>query len=113
MLGKSFSSVPSLQPQRERAVVFLKSIIKAANDRNFAAHVVWEGFVPDADEPTITARAVKDKKGCPNTIEVNDQRITLSMVNQALVECNRFNSEMGEFTRLLLSLSKPKNVLRL
>ena len=112
---KGFSSVPSLQPQRERAVVFLKSIIEAASeDRNFAAHAVWEEFVPDADEPTITARSVKAKKGCPNTIEVDDRRITLSMVNRALVESNRLNFEMGEFTRLL-SLSKPppENVLHL
>ena len=101
--------------RKERAVVFLKSIIEAASeDRNFAAHAVWEEFVPDADEPTITARSVKAKKGCPNTIEVDDRRITLSMVNRALVECNRLNFEMGEFTRLL-SLSKPppENVLHL
>jgi len=112
---KGFSSVPSLQPQRERAVVLLKSIIEAASiDRNFAAHAVWEEFVPDADEPTITARSVKAKKGCPNTIEVDDRRITLSMVNRALVECNQLNFEMGEFTRLLsLSMPPPENVLRL
>jgi hypothetical protein len=65
-----FSSVPSLQPQREHAVVFFKSIIEEASDRNFAAHAFWEEFVPDADEPTITARTVKAKKDCPNTIEV-------------------------------------------
>jgi hypothetical protein len=73
---KGFSSVPSLQPHRERAVMFPKTIIEEASDRNFAAHAAWDEFVPDADELTIRARAVKAKKGCPNTIEVDDRRIT-------------------------------------
>jgi hypothetical protein len=103
---KGFSSMPSLQIHKERAVVFMKSIMDAATDRNFAAHAVWEEFVSDAEEPTMTARALRAKKGCPNIIEVDDRRITLSMVKRALVECNWLNLEMIEFTKLL-SLLKP------
>jgi len=60
---KGFSSVPSLQPQRERAVMFLKSIIEAADDRNFAAHAVWEEFVPDADEPNHHGEICEGQEG--------------------------------------------------
>jgi hypothetical protein len=49
---KGFSSVPSLQPHKKRAVEFLKSIHEAAEDRNYAAHAVWGEFVSDASEPT-------------------------------------------------------------
>ena len=104
---KGFSSRPSLQIHKERAVVFMKSIMDAANDRNFAAHAVWEGFVPDAGEPTMTARAIRAKKDCPNIVEVDDRRITLSMINRALVECNRLNLEMTEFTKLLGPVKPP------
>jgi hypothetical protein len=103
---KGFSSMPSLEIHKERAIVLMKSIMDAANDRNFAAHAVWDEFVSDAGEPTMTARSLKAKKGCRNIIEVDDRRITLSMVNRALVECNRLNLEMTEFTKLL-SLIKP------
>jgi hypothetical protein len=104
---KGFSSRPSLQIHKERAVVFMKSIMDAANDRNFAAHAVWEGFVPDAGEPTMTARAIRAKKDCLNIVEVDDRRITLSMINRALAECNRLNLEMTEFTKLLGPLKPP------
>ena len=53
----------------------------------------------------MTARAIRDKtKG---TIEVDDRRITLSMVDAALAECNRLNREMAEFTKLISALRPP------
>jgi hypothetical protein len=98
---KVFSVVPILQPHKDRAVLFMKSIIEAANDRNFAAHTVWDEFVPDAEEPTIAARAIRHRKGSPNEeIEVVDARITLSMVKRALTDCNRLNLELSEFSKL-------------
>jgi hypothetical protein len=102
---KSFTTVPGLQPYKERAVSLMKSIIEAATDRNFAAHAVWEDFERDAAEPTMTARAIKAKKGA--TIEVDDRRITLSMVKQALEECNGLNRELGQITIVLKSLAPP------
>jgi hypothetical protein len=102
---KVFRSVPGLQPHKERAVALMKSIIDAATDRNFAAHAVWEDFELDAVEPTMTARAIKAKKDA--TIEVDDRRITLSMVKRALEECNRLNRELAQFTNLLASLAPP------
>jgi hypothetical protein len=53
----------------------------------------------------MTARALKAKKA--GIIEVDDRRITLSMVKQALEECNRLDREMAHFTNLLASLAPP------
>ncbi len=101
---KGFSSVPSLQPHKERAVEFLKSIHEAAEDRNYAAHAVWGEFVSDASEPTMMARGIKSG---PHGIVVDDRRITLTMVENAMAECNRLNLEMSEFTELLRLLRPP------
>jgi hypothetical protein len=91
----------------------MKSIIETATDRNFAAHAIWDEFESNAGEPTMTARAIKAKKGAPNMIEVDDRRITLSMIERSLAECNRLNFEMVEFTKLLSSLRPPPpDVLR-
>jgi hypothetical protein len=101
---KGFSSVPSLQPHKERAVEFLKSIHEAAEDRNYAAHAVWGEFVSDASEPTMMARGIKsDQRG--NVVD--DRHVTLTMVESALTECNRLNLEMSEFTKLLRLLRPP------
>jgi hypothetical protein len=54
---KGFSSVPSLQPHRERAVKFLNSIQEEAENRNYAAHAVWGDFVSDANEPRAKSEA--------------------------------------------------------
>lgn len=104
---RGFSSVPSLQSHEESAVVLMKSIIEAAADRNFAAHAVWEEFVSNAGEPTMTARAIRAKKGSPKNIEVDDRQITLSMLKNSLAECNRLNHEMTAFTKVLNSLRPP------
>jgi hypothetical protein len=101
---KGFSSVPSLQPHKERAVEFLKSIHEAAEDRNYAAHAVWGEFLSDASEPAMMARGIKS--GQPGIV-VDDRRITLTMVESALAECNRLNFEMSEFTKLLRLLRPP------
>ena len=101
---KGFSSVPSLQPHKERAVEFLKSIHEAAEDRNYAAHAVWGEFVSDASEPTMMARGIKSGQ---RGIVVDDRRITLTMVESALAECNRLNLEMSEFTKLMRLLRPP------
>ena len=103
---KGFSSVPSLQPHKERAVEFLKSIHEAAEGRNYAAHAVWGEFVSDASEPTMMARGIKSISGQPGFV-VDDRRITLTIVEGALAECNRLNFEMIEFTELLGSLRPP------
>jgi hypothetical protein len=94
------------------AVALMNAIIAAARDRNYAAHAAWGDFERGADEPTMTARALKAKKA--GIIEVDDRRITLSMVKQALEECNRLNREMTHFTNLLASLvPPPASVLRM
>jgi hypothetical protein len=106
-LWKKGFSLPALEPHGDRAVPFMRSIIEAAGDRNYAAHTAWDEFVPVAAEPTIDARSIKAKKGVPNEVEVIDVRVTLSMIKRALADCNRLNSEMTEFTRLLSSLRPP------
>jgi hypothetical protein len=101
---KGFSSVPSLQPHKERAVEFLKSIHESAEDRNYAAHAVWGEFVSNANEPTMMARGIKSGQ---RGIVVDDRRITMTMIECALDECNRLNLEMSEFTKLLQLLRPP------
>jgi hypothetical protein len=109
---KGFSSVQGLQPHKDSAVALMNAIIAAARDRNYAAHAAWGDFERGADEPTMTARALKAKKA--GIIEVDDRRITLSMVKQALEECNRLNREMTHFTNLLACLAPPPaSVLRM
>jgi hypothetical protein len=105
-------SLPALQAYKDRAVSYMKSVIAAAEDRNFAAHAIWDSFVQHASEPTMTARSIKAKAGYPNTINVDDRRITLSMVKEALEECNRLNREMGQFTELILA-PPPAGAIRL
>ena len=108
---KGFSSVPSLQPHKERAVEFRKCMHEAGEDRNYAAHAVWGEFVSDASEPTMMARGIKS--GQPGIV-VDDRRITLTMVESALAECNRLNCEMSEFSKLLRSLRpQPADALYL
>jgi hypothetical protein len=101
---KGFSSLPGLQAHNDRAVAFMESIVAAAKFRNFAAHAIWQEFEPNAVEPTMTARSIRDKRRSPDTIEVDDRRIPLSMVNAALAECNQLNFRMVEFTNLIHSL---------
>jgi hypothetical protein len=60
---RAFSSVPALQQYQDRAISLMKSIIEEAENRNFAAHAVWEDFERDAAEPTMTARAIRPKGG--------------------------------------------------
>jgi hypothetical protein len=69
---QAFSLVPVLQPHRERAVLFMSSIIEEVVDRNFISHAVWDEFVPWATEPTIEARNIKARKGTPSLIDVGD-----------------------------------------
>ena len=76
---KGFSSVQGLQPHKDSALALMNAIIAAARDRNYAAHAAWGDFERGADEPTMTARALKAKKA--GIIEVDDRRITLSMVS--------------------------------
>jgi hypothetical protein len=73
---KGFSLLPALKPHSGRAVLFMKSIIEAANDRNYAAHTAWDQFIPWLAELTIDARSIKSKKGLPNAVEVIDLRVT-------------------------------------
>lgn len=111
---KGFSSLPGLKAHEVRAVAFMSSIRTAAQDRNFAAHAIWQEFEPNAAEPTMTARAIRDKTNGPNMIEVDDRRITLSMVNEALAECNRLNIGIVEFTNHIQSLRpSPEDARRL
>ena len=50
----------------------------------------------------------------PTGIVVDDRRITLTMVESALAECNRLNCEMSEFSKLLRSLRpQPADALYL
>jgi hypothetical protein len=101
-------SLPVLQTHKDRAIVFLHSVIGAATDRNFAAHAIWDSFVSNGiGEPAMTARAIKARKGHRNTVEVDDRLITLSMIKKALDECNRLNQEMAEFTNLIGSVAPP------
>jgi hypothetical protein len=100
---KGFSTVPRLQLHKQRAIQFLNSIHEAAEDRNYAAHAVWGEFASDASEPTMMARSIKSGHG----IVVDDRRITLTMIENALAECNRLNLEMTEFTKLLRLLRPP------
>jgi hypothetical protein len=104
---KGFSLVPALLPHKDRAVLFMKSIIDEVVDRNFVSHAVWDEFVPGATEPTIDARAIRPRKRTPDVIEIGDQRVTLTMLKSALVVANRLNLEMTEFTRLLNFLRPP------
>jgi hypothetical protein len=100
-------SLPVLQTHKERAIAFLNSVINAATDRNFAAHAIWDSFVPHEREPAMVARAIRAKKGHPDIVEVDDRLITLSMIKGALDECNRLNREMVEFTNLIGSVAPP------
>jgi hypothetical protein len=52
---RAFDKVPALQPYKLRAVAFMKSLVAEAEDRNFAAHAIWDEFIADATEPTIGA----------------------------------------------------------
>jgi hypothetical protein len=103
-----FSSLPNLKPHKDRAVAFMLSVKTAAESRNFATHAIWQEFDSNAVEPTMTARWLRDKiKKSRGSIEVDDRRITLSMVNAELAECNRFNLDMVEFTKLINAQRPP------
>ena len=91
---------------RERAVIFMNSIVEEVFDRNFVSHAVWDEFVPGAEEPTMDARNIKARKGAQSLIDVGDFRITLTILKSALANANRLNLEMSEFTRLI-SLLRP------
>jgi hypothetical protein len=107
---KAFSVVPALQPHRERAVLFLKSIIDEVVDRNFVSHAVWDEFVSGATEPSIDARNIKARKGRQNLIDVGDIRVTLTMLEKALAAANRLNFAQSEFTNLISRLRPPPSV---
>jgi len=112
--NEGFSTLPPLKAHEPRATAFIQSVKEEADDRNFAAHAIWGEFDPHAPEPTMTARWIKKKQGSLGMIEVDDRRITLSMVNTALAECNRLNSEMSDFTKLITPLRPlPAGVPRL
>jgi len=110
--NEGFSSVPLLKVHETRATAFIQSVKDAATDRNFAAHAIWEEFDPHAPEPTMTARWIKKKRGISGMIEVDDRRITLSMVTSALAESNRLNLEMAEYSQLISRLITPPNGAR-
>jgi hypothetical protein len=107
--NEGFFSLPNLKPHHERAIAFMLSVKTAAEDRNFATHAIWQEFESNAVEPTMTARWLREKKKSPGSIEVevDDRRITLSMVNAALAECNRLNLDMVEFTKLISAQRPP------
>ena len=104
---RAFDKVPALQPNKLRATAFMKSLKAEAEDRNFAAHAIWDEFVAGASEPTIISRTVRPKRGSPQTIEVADYRISLSLLKRGLAEANRLNLELVEFTALLSSVRPP------
>jgi hypothetical protein len=106
--NEGFSSLPNLKAREATAAAFIESVKTAAEDRNFAAHAIWQEFESNAVEPTMTARWLREKKS-PGSIEVevDDRRITLSMVNAALAECNRLNLDMVEFTKLISAQRPP------
>jgi hypothetical protein len=102
--NEGFSLLPALKAHEDRAVTFMQLVKAAAEDRNFAAHAIWEEFELNASEPTMTARSIRERRGSPSMISVDDRRITLSMVNAAIDECNRLNIEMADFTKLISPL---------
>jgi hypothetical protein len=104
---RAFNNVPALKSHKDRAVQYMRSIIAEVDDRNLTAHAIWEEFIPDATEPTITARTVQPKKGAPGTVEVGDYRVSITLLRNALAAANRLNFEMTEFTRLLSSVRPP------
>jgi hypothetical protein len=106
-----FSSLPNLKAHEDRAVAFMQLVKTEAEDRNFAAHAIWQEFESNAVEPTMTARWIREDKKSSG-IEVDDRRITLSMVHEALAECNRLNLEMAEFTKLIAALIPPLALAR-
>lgn len=111
---RAFTNVPALQTHKDRAVAFMKSLAEEATDRNFAAHAIWDEFVAGADELTIIARTIRPRRKAPQTIDVGDYRISLSLLRRGTAEANRLNFEMIEFTKLLDSLrSLPEDVLKL
>jgi hypothetical protein len=107
---KAFLLVPALQPHRERAVLFMKSIIAEVVDRNFVSHAVWDEFVPGAIELSISARNIKARKGIHHLIDVGDVRVTLTMLKEALAAANRLNAEMSEFTELQRFMRPPPSM---
>jgi hypothetical protein len=112
--NEGFSLLPTLKPHKDHAVTFMQSVKAAAEDRNFAAHAIWQEFELNAVEPTMTARYIREKRGSRGTIEIDDRRVTLSVVNAALAECNRLNVEMAEFTKLISPLRpSPAHARRL
>ena len=104
---KAFTTVPILRPHKDRAVEFMETIIAEAKDRNLIAHAIWKEFIPDTAEPTIAVRTVRPKRGSPQTVEVGDYQISISLLRKALAEANRLNFQLSEFTRIINSALPP------
>jgi hypothetical protein len=85
----------------------METIIAEAKDRNLIAHAIWKEFIPDTAEPTIAVRTVRPKRGSPQTVEVGDYQISISLLRKALVEANRLNFQLSEFTRIINSALPP------
>jgi hypothetical protein len=84
-----------------------KVIDEAKDDRNFVTHAIWDEFKQGAPEPTARARTINPRKGHPDTVDVRDIDVSLSILKRALDVANQLNYELTEFTQLLHSLRPP------
>jgi hypothetical protein len=100
---RAFKTVPALQPHKDRAIAFMQNMRDEAQNRNVAAHAIWDEFVSESAEVTIDARTIQPKKHHQGVI-VTDYRISVSMLREDLAIANRLNVEFLEFTDLLNSL---------
>jgi hypothetical protein len=86
--------------------VFMKRTMNEVEDRHFAAHAIWDDFVPLASEPTMRVRRIKQRSKT-GTIDVIDSEISITLVRRALGEVNGLNIELLEFSKFLNFLHPP------
>jgi hypothetical protein len=109
---RAFKTIAALQPHKDRAIAFMKNMHDEAQNRNVAAHAIWDEFVSGSAEATIDARTIQPKKHHPDVIDMTDYRISVSMLREGLAIANRLNVEFLEFTNLLNSLRLPPSGTR-
>jgi hypothetical protein len=101
----AFKEFSCLEPYKDRALAFMKRTMDEVEDRHFAAHAIWDNFVPTASEPTIRVRRIKLRG--KTIIDVIDSEISITLIQRALAEVNRLNGQLLEFTAFLSSLQPP------
>lgn len=99
----AFDAIPSLTPQRDRAVAILSQMDELANHRDHYVHGLWGHFV-SLNPITRHVSKIKPRKEAPDGLWHSSGDVSLDNLHWFLNEANRLNAELNILAEFLIPL---------